>query len=76
MNERIKELEDLAWEMAHVKSLSEGWDCAREDYFTQQFAGLIIQECVLLFDSDSTTVSDDLKKYNVRGIIKQHFGVE
>ena len=65
MNQRIKELESLCW-----KELGE-----EEGYYpvfdTEQFAKLIVQECVTVCDSSNYQFGVIFSK-----MIKEHFGVK
>ena len=81
MNERIKELADKAQEYAEWMT-PQGLEWF--DNFKEQFAELIVQECI----GKVTKVSDSIKQFdsdNIDGIdlcdlityhIKKHFGVD
>lgn len=72
MNERIKELSDIAYKN-HLRNNPESSFGRRADYDTK-FAELIVEECANLFDKDEMELT--LTERTIHKTIKEHFGVE
>ena len=76
MNERIKELSNIAY-INHMERNPHSSFGRRYDY-DKEFAELIVKECANAFWTEDCNVSDlALEEYNRNSKkIKQHFGVE
>ena len=72
MNERIRELSDIAYKN-HLRNNPESSFGRRADY-DKEFAVLIVKECADLFDKDEMELT--LTERTIHNIIKEHFGVE
>ena len=69
MNERIKELSDIAYKN-HLKNNPESSFGRRTDY-DKEFAELIVRECVNVVED-----AGGIDKYHYTRAIGKHFGVE
>ena len=91
MNERIKELEKLAYVTTEKQVRKGGWDNDREPYeyktvvettfSLEKFAELIVKECLGIINKEHDEGIDrhgdyQLALYEAYREIKQHFGVE
>lgn len=74
MNERIKQLSDIAYENYLARNPNSSFG-RRTDY-DKEFAELIVRECVRYFNEDYQRDFETLWREDLSKGIKQHFGVE
>ena len=71
MNERIRKIEDQAWEQV---TRTDG--LVLTDDFNQKFAELIVREMCDVFDKRAEPGTGFYEPHEPAELIKQHFGVE
>jgi hypothetical protein len=73
MNERIRELSDIAYKNHLARNPNSSFG-RRSDY-DQEFAELIVRECMRVGFNAVATIDDGCYAVDVYNNIKEHFGV-
>ena len=74
MNERIRELSDIAYKNHLARNPNSSFG-RRFDY-DREFAELIVQECISKVENEASTYAEPVWAFELINDIKEHFGVE
>lgn len=76
MNERFRELAEQADIIKRPNVSGCGWDYTMSKHQFEEFAELIVKECVRHFNEDYQRDFDILWREDLSKSIREHFGIE